>query len=149
MHDFQQVYELLYIHYDIQCGESFYNDRLAGVVDRLLKSGIAEVSEGAVVVFFRDVPELADKPSIIRKTDGGFNYTTSDIATVEYRINELKRDTLWYVVGAPQTLHFKQIFEIARREGYKANFHHIPFGNILGEVRKLMKTRSGEDVPRR
>jgi arginyl-tRNA synthetase len=149
MQDFQHVYELLDIHYDIQCGESFYNDRLAGVVDRLLKSKIAEVSEGAVVVFFRDIPELADKPCIIRKSDGGFNYATSDIATVEYRINELKRDTIWYVVGAPQTLHFKQIFEIARREGYKADFRHIPFGNILGEDRKLMKTRSGENVPLR
>jgi arginyl-tRNA synthetase len=149
MQDFQHVYQLLDIHYDIQCGESFYNDRLAGVVDRLLKSKIAEVSEGAVVVFFRDIPELADKPCIIRKSDGGFNYATSDIATVDYRINELKRDTVWYVVGAPQTLHFKQIFEIARREGHKADFRHIPFGNILGEDRKLMKTRSGENVPLR
>jgi arginyl-tRNA synthetase len=149
MQDFKQVYELLDVHYDIQCGESFYNDQLPGVVDRLLKSKIAEISDGAVVVFFPGNPELADKPSIIRKSDGGFNYTTSDVATVEYRINELKRDTLWYVVGAPQTLHFKQIFAIARREGFKANFRHIPFGNILGEDRKLMKTRSGENVPLR
>jgi len=149
MQDFQRVYQLLDIHYDIQCGESFYNDRLAGVVERLLKSGIAEISEGAVVVFFRDIPELADKPCIIRKSDGGFNYATSDIATVDYRITELKRDTVWYVVGAPQTLHFKQIFEIARREGHQADFRHIPFGNVLGEDRKLMKTRSGENVPLR
>src|SRR5438270_8386688 len=149
MQDFEHVYELLDIHYDIECGESFYDDRLAGVVDRLLKSKIAEVSEGAVVVFFRGVPDLADKPCIIRKRDGGFNYATTDIATVEYRINELTRDTLWYVVGAPQTLHFRQIFEIARREGYKADFRHIPFGNVLGEDRKLMKTRSGENVPLR
>ena len=149
MQDFEHVYELLDVHYDIQCGESFYNARLPGVVDRLLKSKIAEISEGAVVVFFPDVPDLADKPCIIRKSDGGFNYATSDIATVEYRINELKRDTLWYVVGAPQTLHFKQIFEIARREGYQADLKHIPFGNVLGEDRKLMKTRSGENVPLR
>jgi arginyl-tRNA synthetase len=149
MQDFEHVYELLDIHYDIQCGESFYNDRLAGVVDRLLKSKIAEASEGALVVFFPEIPELADKPCIIRKSDGGFNYATSDIATVEYRINELKCDTLWYVVGAPQTLHFKQIFEIARREGHKADFRHITFGNVLGEDRKLMKTRSGENVPLR
>src|SRR5213082_355865 len=87
MQDFQHVYDLLDIHYDIQCGESFYDDRLAGVVDRLLKSKIAEVSEGAVVVFFRGVPELADKPCIIRKSDGGFNYATSDIATVDYRFD--------------------------------------------------------------
>jgi arginyl-tRNA synthetase len=146
MREFEGTYQLLDIHYDIQRGESFYNDRLPGVVDRLMKSKIAEISEGAVVVFFRDIPELADKPCIIRKRDGGFNYATSDIATVEYRINDLNRDTLWYVVGAPQTLHFKQIFEIARREGYQSDFRHIPFGSVLGENRKLMKTRSGENV---
>jgi arginyl-tRNA synthetase len=149
MQDFEHVYKLLDIHYDIQCGESFYNDRLPGVVDRLLKSGIAEISEGAVVVFFRDIPELADKPCIVRKRDGGFNYATTDIATVDYRINDLKANAVWYVVGAPQILHFKQIFQIARREGYKADFRHITFGSILGENRKLMKTRSGENVPLR
>jgi arginyl-tRNA synthetase len=149
MKDFKHVYELLDIHYDIQRGESFYNDRLPGVVERLLKSGIAEVSEGAVVVFFRDIPELADKPCIIRKRDGGFNYATTDIATVDYRLDDLKADSVWYVVGAPQTLHFKQIFEIARRQGYQADLRHITFGSILGEDRKLMKTRSGENVPLR
>jgi arginyl-tRNA synthetase len=149
MQDFEHVYELLDIHYDIQCGESFYNDRLPGVVERLLKSGIAEISEDAVVVFFRAVPELADKPCIIRKRDGGFNYATTDIATVDYRFDDLKADSVWYVVGAPQTLHFKQIFEIARRQGYLADLRHITFGNILGEDRKLMKTRSGENVPLR
>ena len=149
MQDFEHVYELLDIHYDIQCGESFYNDQLSGVVERLLKSGIAEISEGAVVVFFRDIPELADKPCIIRKRDGGFNYATTDIATIDYRLDDLKADTVWYVVGAPQTLHFKQIFEIARRQGYKADLRHITFGSILGEDRKLMKTRSGENVPLR
>jgi arginyl-tRNA synthetase len=149
MQDFEHVYELLDIHYDIQCGESFYNDRLPGVVERLLKSGIAEISEGAVVVFFRDIPELADRPCIIRKRDGGFNYATTDIATVDYRLDDLKADSVWYVVGAPQTLHFKQIFEIARRQGYQADLRHVTFGSILGEDRKLMKTRSGENVPLR
>ena len=149
MQDFDHVYKLLDVHYDIQCGESFYNDRLPGVVERLLKSGIAEMSDGAVVVFFHDYPELADKPCIIRKRDGAFNYATTDLATVDYRINNLKADTIWYVVGAPQTLHFKQIFEIARREGFDADFKHITFGSILGEDRKLMKTRSGENVPLR
>jgi arginyl-tRNA synthetase len=147
--EFERAYQLLDIHYDIQRGESFYNDRLADVVERLLKSGIAEMSEGAVVVFFRDIPELADKPAIVRKKDGGFNYATTDIATVDYRVNDLKTDTIWYVVGAPQILHFKQIFEIARRAGYAADFRHVTFGSILGEDRKLMKTRSGENVPLR
>ncbi|MBO0695474.1 MAG: arginine--tRNA ligase, partial [Verrucomicrobia bacterium] len=85
----------------------------------------------------------------IRKRDGGFNYATTDIATVDYRLDNLKADSVWYVVGAPQTLHFKQIFEIARRQGYKADLRHITFGSILGEDRKLMKTRSGENVPLR
>ncbi|MDQ2824867.1 MAG: arginine--tRNA ligase, partial [Verrucomicrobiota bacterium] len=149
MEDFERAYQRLDIHYDIQRGESFYNDRLPGVVERLLKSGLAEISEDAVCVFFRDIPELADKPCIIRKRDGGFNYATTDVATVDYRINDLQADTVWYVVGAPQALHFKQIFEIARREGYKADFRHITFGSILGADRKLMKTRSGENVPLR
>jgi arginyl-tRNA synthetase len=149
MQDFEHVYKLLDIHYDIQCGESFYHDRLPGVVERLLKSGIAEISEGAVVVFFRDNPELADKPLIIRKRDGGFNYATTDLATIDYRIKDLKADAVWYVVGAPQILHFKQIFNIARRERYSADLRHITFGSILGEDRKLMKTRSGENVPLR
>ena len=149
MQDFEHVYKLLDARYDLQCGESFYHDRLPGVVERLLKAGIAETSEGAVVVFFRDNFELADKPLIIRKRDGGFNYATTDVATVDYRVNDLKADAIWYVVGAPQTLHFKQIFEIARREGYTAELRHIVFGSILGEDRKLMKTRSGENVPLR
>src|SRR6516164_11584746 len=147
MQDFERVYKLLDVRYDLQCGESFYNDRLPGVVDRLLKAGIAEVSEGAVVVFFRDDPELADKPLIIQKRDGGFNYATTDVATIDYRVDDLKADAIWYVVGAPQTLHFKQIFAVARREGYTADLRHIIFGSVLGEDRKLMKTRSGENVP--
>jgi arginyl-tRNA synthetase len=149
LQDFERVSQLLDIHYDIQCGESFYNDRLPGVVDRLLKAGIAEISEGAVVVFFPEIPELADKPCIIKKRDGGFNYATTDLATIDYRVNELKADAIWYVVGAPQTLHFKQIFQIARRQGYTVELRHIPFGSILGDDRKLMKTRSGENVPLR
>jgi arginyl-tRNA synthetase len=149
MKEFERAYEILDIRYDIQRGESFYNDRLPAVVERLLKAGIARESEGAICVFFPDIPELAEKPAIIRKSDGGFNYTTTDIATVDYRIRDLKGDTVWLVVGAPQILHFKQIIAIARREGYTADFRHITFGSILGEDRKLMKTRSGENVPLR
>src|SRR5205807_785750 len=133
MKEFEHAYQLLDVHYDIQRGESFYNARLPNVVERLLKSGIAEISEGAVCVFFRDIPELADKPCIIRKRGGGYNYATTDVATVDYRINDLKADTIWIVTGAPQILHFKQIFEIARREGYKADLRHITHGSILGQ----------------
>ncbi|MGI8435392.1 MAG: arginine--tRNA ligase [Chthoniobacterales bacterium] len=144
--EFERTYALLDIHYDIQRGESFYNDRLPGVVERLLTAGIARGSEGAIAVFFPDTPELADKPCLIRKSDGGYNYATTDLATIDYRIQDLKADTVWYGVGAPQSLHFKQIFAIAAREGFTADFRHITFGSILGEDRKLMKTRSGENV---
>jgi arginyl-tRNA synthetase len=144
--EFERAYRVLGIRYDIQRGESFYNDRLPGIVERLCGEGLAEESEGAICVFFRDIPELADKPCIIRKSDGGYNYATTDIATVDYRIDDLKRDTVWIVTGAPQQLHFRQIFEIARREGRHADFRHITHGSILGEDRKLMKTRSGENV---
>ena len=149
LREFEAAYKLLAVHYDIQRGESFYNDRLAAVVERLLASGLAEISEGAVCVFFRDIPELADKPCIVRKSDGGYNYATSDVATVDYRLDDLKRDTIWIVTGAPQQLHFRQIFEIARREGRHADYRHITHGSILGADRKLMKTRSGDNVPLR
>jgi len=146
MGEFERAYQVLGIRYDIQRGESFYNDRLAPVVERLCQSGLAERSEGAICVFFRDLPEMADTPCIIQKRDGGYNYATTDIATVDYRIDDLKRDTIWIVTGAPQQLHFRQIFEIARREGRQADFRHITHGSILGEDRKSMKTRSGENV---
>ncbi len=146
LQEFEAAYRLLDIHYDMQRGESFYNDRLPGVVARLCAAGLAEKSEGAICVFFRDVPELAEKPCIIRKSDGGFNYATTDIATVDYRINDLGADTVWIVTGAPQQLHFREIFEIARCEGFTADFRHITHGSILGEDRKLMKTRSGDNV---
>ena len=147
MREFSEIYKLLDVCYDLQRGESFYNDRLTGVVDRLLTAGIAQDSEDAIVVFFPGDPELADNPLIIRKRDRGFNYATTDLATIDYRVNNLKADTIWYVVGAPQTLHFKQIFAVARREGYTIDLRHIIFGSVLGEDRKLMKTRSGENVP--
>ncbi len=149
LQEFERAYRVLDIHYDMQRGESFYNDRLAGVVERLLRAEIAEISEEAVCVFFRDIPELAESPCIIRKRDGGYNYATTDIATVDYRTRDLQADAVWIVTGAPQILHFKQIFAIARREGFTTDFRHITNGSILGEDRKLMKTRSGDNVPLR
>ncbi|MEI7959032.1 MAG: arginine--tRNA ligase, partial [Verrucomicrobiota bacterium] len=134
------------IHFDQHLGESFYNDALAPLVDKLLACGIAEISEGAVCVFFRDNPALAEKPCLIRKSDGGFLYATTDLATLEYRIQRWNADAIWYVVGAPQALHFEQIFATAARMGITGNLRHVAFGSILGEDRKLMKTRSGENV---
>jgi len=144
--EFEAMYGLLDIHFDQHLGESFYNDALAPLVDKLLACGIAEVSEGAVCVFFRDNPALAEKPCLIRKSDGGFLYATTDLATLEYRIQRWNADAIWYVVGAPQALHFEQIFATAARMGITGDLRHVAFGSILGEDRKLMKTRSGENV---
>jgi len=144
--EFEQMYALLGIHFDEHLGESAYNDRLGPLVQRLLDQGIAEISEGAACVFFRDDPALADKPCLIRKGDGGYLYATTDLATIEYRIERWHPDQIWYVVGAPQKLHFDQVFAAARRMGIEARLRFVPFGSILGEDRKLMKTRSGENV---
>lgn len=142
----QKIYDRLDINFDHWLGESFYNDQLGPVVDELLASGIAEESDGAICVFFPEVEKLADKPTIIRKSDGGFLYATTDLATIDYRINELKADVLWYVVGAPQQLHFDQIFLVSEKRGQKADLQFIPFGSILGKDRKMLRTRSGDTV---
>ncbi len=144
--EFERLYGLLEISFDERLGESFYNDALAPLVERLVASGIAEPSEGAVCIFFRDIPAMEDKPCIIRKSDGGYLYATTDLATLEYRQERWKPDAVWYVTGAPQQLHFHQVFDVARRMGITADLRHVAFGSILGEDRKMMKTRSGENV---
>jgi arginyl-tRNA synthetase len=82
----------------------------------------------------------------VRKSDGGFLYSTTDLATIDYRIREWKADEIWYVVGAPQQLHFRQVFEASHRRGQAARMEHIAFGSILGSDGKMFKTRSGESV---
>jgi arginyl-tRNA synthetase len=143
---FQRLYEILGVHFDEHLGESFYNDALPRLCDRLATEGLAEMSEGALCIFFRDIPALADKPLIIRKSDGGFLYATTDLATIEYRVKRWQPSAIWYVVGAPQSLHFQQIFAAARRMGVNANLEHVSFGSILGEDRRMMRTRAGEAI---
>ncbi len=140
------IYEKLDVLFDHFLGESHYNDQLAPLVENLLASGIAEISDGATCVFFRDVPELADKPCLIRKSDGGFLYATTDLATIDHRINAWQADEIWYVVGAPQELHFRQLFQVAKKRGQTTVMRHIAFGSILGQDGKMFKTRSGESV---
>ena len=144
--EFERLYGMLGITFDERLGESFYNDALAPLVDRLLSEKIAEISEGAVCIFFPGSPELEEKPCLIRKSDGGFLYATTDLATLEYREKRWKPDAVWYVTGAPQQLHFEQVFASARKLGVTTDLRHIAFGSILGEDRKMMKTRSGENV---
>ncbi len=144
--EFERVYEALGVTFDHWLGESHYNDRLAPLVDQLQKAGIAVESDGALCVFFQDNPQLADKPCLVRKRDGGFLYATTDLATIDFRVSEWKADAIWYVVGAPQQLHLAQVFATAKRMGHTVEMVHISFGSILGEDRKLMKTRSGDNV---
>ena len=144
--EFEKLYDLLDIRFDERLGESAYNDALAPLCAELEKRGIATTSEGALCIFFPDTPTLEGKPAIIRKSDGGFLYATTDLATIEYRIKHWNPDAIWYVVGVPQALHFQQIFAAAKMMGIECELKHIGFGSILGEDRKIMKTRSGENV---
>jgi arginyl-tRNA synthetase len=144
MKEFSLVYDLLGIRFDYQLGESFYNPELPQVVQELVEGGLATVSDGAVVVWDR---ALSEDPFIIRKSDGGYGYATTDVATLKYRLDRWQAEAIWYVVGAPQQLHFQQLFSLARRLGYNVDLQHIAFGSILGEDKKLMRTRSGESVP--
>jgi len=142
--EFSRIYQMLDIRFDEQLGESYYNSRLPGVVEELLKRGIAEESQGAIVAWDRS---LSGDPMILRKSDGGFGYAATDIATLQFRAERWHPDSIWYVVGAPQKLHFQELFSLARRLGYTVRLEHIAFGSILGEDRKLMRTRSGDSVP--
>jgi arginyl-tRNA synthetase len=147
--EFEEIYGHLGIRFDERLGESFYDPALADLVEKLLAGNVAEQSEGAVCIFFRDIPSLAEKPCLIRKSDGGFLYATTDLATIEYRVDRWQPDAVWYVTGAPQQLHFQQLFAAARKMGYDTTLEHVAFGSILGEDHKLMKTRSGDNVPLR
>jgi arginyl-tRNA synthetase len=141
--EFSKIYDLLGVRFDYQLGESFYNPQLPRVVAELQALGVADVSDGAVVVWDH---ALNEDPFIIQKSDGGYGYATTDVATVEYRMSQWQADAIWYVVGTPQQLHFRQLFSVARRLGYRCDLQHVAFGSVLGEDRKLMRTRTGESV---
>ena len=153
------VYDRLGVSFDHYLGESYYNVALGPLVEDLLTRSIAVTSEGAACVFSdgarkqEEDPFLIHRdgawipvPCIIRKSDGGFLYSTTDLATIEHRVKEWKADEIWYVVGAPQQHHFHQLFEIARRMGHTTHMVHIAFGSILGPEGKMFKTRSGDSV---
>ncbi len=144
---FDRVYNRLGVRFDHTLGESFYHPRLAGVVADLKAKGLAEDSEGAVCVFFRDVPQLKDKPFLVQKSDGAFLYPTTDLATVQYRVETWKPGEIIYVTDSRQKLHFEQLFTTARRWGYAdLKLAHVTFGSVLGEDNKPIKTRSGEPI---
>ena len=158
---FDSIYQRLDIRFDEVLGESFYNEQLPGIVEELAERGLARESEGAICVFSdgtlpkKEDPFLAhrdgewqDNPALVRKKDGGFNYTTTDLATLQYRLQTWQPDEVVYVTDGRQQLHFRQLFNAFQRwhPDTKMKLAHVWFGSILGEDGKPFKARSGETV---
>ncbi|WP_043264993.1 arginine--tRNA ligase [Streptomyces sp. CT34] len=132
-------------------GESAYNDMMAETARILEESGVAVRSEGALVVFFDDIKGKDDKPVplIVQKADGGFGYAASDLSAIRNRVVDLGATTLLYVVDVRQSLHFRMVFETARRAGWlndRVTAHNMGYGTVLGADGKPFKTRAGETV---
>ena len=156
MQDVYRIYDELGVSLrpEDERGESFYRDRLAETVDAIADCGLLTESRGAQCVF---LPQFTGKdgqplPVIVRKSDGGFNYDTFDLAAIRFRIEELEADRIVYVTDARQALHFAQMFAVANacgwthRESSEVGLEHVTFGSVLGEDGKPLKTRSGENV---
>ena len=134
-------------------GESTYRDELAEVVSDLEQRGVAEESEGALIVRIDDLTGIKE-PCLVRKSDGGYLYATTDMAAIRRRVQKLGADRVIYAVDARQGLHFKQVFAASKKAGYAklvraegdAELFHAAFGTVLGEDNRPFKTRSGENV---
>ena len=142
MAEVNAIYQRLEVKFDHQHGESFYHPMLSEVVKELLAAGIAEQSKGAIVICFD-----ADKVAMIQKSDGAFTYTTTDLATIKYRVDTWRPDAILYVVDFRQGDHFKNLFDAATRWGFSTvGLEHVSFGSVLGEDRKPLKTRDGNAI---
>ena len=148
--EFQVIYDRLNVQLT-ERGESFYNPYLATVVDDLRATGLLVESDGAQCVFLegytnRDGDPL---PLIVQKTDGGYNYATTDLAAVRYRIGIDRADRIIYITDTGQSDHFAQVFQVAKLANWipeNVEIIHVPFGLVLGEDGKKIKTRSGEAI---
>ncbi|MEO0529099.1 MAG: arginine--tRNA ligase [Planctomycetota bacterium] len=143
LEELQLTYDRLNVEFDHTLGESFYHNRLAPVVEDLKSKGLATESDGAQCVFL----DGYDTPFLVQKSDGAFLYATTDLATIQYRVEEWKPDAVLYVVDHRQSIHFEQLFATAKKWGYdQIELAHIAFGTVLGEDGKPYKTRSGSAV---
>ncbi|MEB3356200.1 MAG: arginine--tRNA ligase [Synechococcales bacterium] len=147
----QKIFDLMGLSPLVIRGESFYNPFLPGVVQELEEKGLAVEDQGAMCVFLEGFTNKEGNPlpMIIRKSDGGYNYATTDLAAIRHRVSEDQVQRVVYPVGAEQTNHFAQIFQIGKRAGWITDdleFVHAPFGNVLGEDGKKLKSRSGDAV---
>ncbi|MEV2221002.1 arginine--tRNA ligase [Nocardia vinacea] len=150
---FGEIYDRLgvLLTADDYVGESFYNPMLADTIAELVDKGIAVESDGALVVFSEEVdgPDGQPVPLMVRKRDGGYGYDTTDLATIRYRVQTLHAKRLLYVTDSRQALHFRLIFEAARRAGWSTDdieAEHIPYGTVLGPDGRPFKTRVGGTV---
>lgn len=148
--EFQIIYELLDIKLT-ERGESFYNPLLSGIVEDLDKSGLLVENQGAKCVFLDGFTNREGEPLplIVQKSDGGYNYATTDLASLRYRIQQDQAKRIIYVTDAGQGNHFAQFFQVARKAGWipdDVELVHVPFGLVLGEDGKKFKTRSGDTV---
>ena len=148
---FQQNYDMLGVRFDEVFGESFYRDQVDRVYGELLEAGIAEESQGALVVFHPEHPRFKTQPMLLRKSDGASNYATTDMATAIYRVEHFGADAFLILTDTRQRDHFEQIFltfeKWMRWKGQAVpEMEHIMFGTVLGEDGKAIKTRSGEPV---
>jgi arginyl-tRNA synthetase len=141
------VYGELDVSFDVWLGESAYHDALPGVVEDLLGKGLAREDDGAVCIFWNEIDDAPKNlrkqktPFIVRKNDGAFLYSTTDIATVLYRRDELGADRALYVVDNRQGLHFQQLFALMKLLGVNVTLEHIGFGTVLGRDGKPLRTR--------
>ncbi len=148
--EFQVIYNLLDIKL-IERGESFYNPLLAAVVEDLTSLGLLVESDGAKCVFVDGFTNKEGEPLplIVQKTDGGYNYATTDLAAIRYRIKEDGAKRIIYVTDSGQANHFAQVFAVARKANWipeDVEIVHVPFGLVCGEDGKRLKTRSGDAV---
>lgn len=146
---YQEIYDLLDVSL-IERGESFYNPELADTVADLEKKGLVTISQGAKCIFLEGFQnrEGDNLPLMVQKSDGGYNYDTTDMAAIRHRIEVEKGDRLIYVTDAGQAQHFKMIFMAAEKADYldpaKVRVDHVPFGLVLGSDGKKFRTRSGD-----
>ncbi len=139
----EAVYKRLGIHFDLTLGESYYQPMLADVVEGLKNKGLASESQGAICVFV----EGNEAPFIIQKKDGAFTYATTDLATIQYRVDELKAENILYVVDKRQSEHFQLLFDVSKMWGYdQARMQHVSFGTVMGKDNKPFKTRAGDTI---
>jgi arginyl-tRNA synthetase len=147
--EFEEIYRLLDIKIE-ERGESFYNSMIPDVLDELIQKNIAVTNDGALCIF----QEKDSPPLICRKSDGGFNYASTDLAAMRHRIKDVRADWIIYVTDMGQSRHFEAIFDAAKRadwlnEGQETSVRldHVSFGLVMGEDGKRFRTRSGETVP--